>query len=163
METNLKIFETVTEMFNDRNYRILKKSFDSITAIKPDKRKIILYIIEQKFNNELLKYYLSLLNNENIHHVIFVNKKDMTTSVKKDISSICSLQIEIFSYDSLLFNITKHNLVPRHVCIGMAGDIEKNYPVIKRTDPVCRYYNFKPGSLIQITRRDGSLYFRVVK
>ena len=78
-----------------------------------------------------------------------------------------SLEVEfpnltLFTYKNLMFNIVDHEFVPHHECLTAAEKIKllsdfmiKDYnklPLISKFDPVCRYYNFKIGDVLRITR-----------
>jgi len=45
--------------------------------------------------------------------------------------------------------------------------LDRNYkgkiPAILHTDPVSRYYSFEKGEYIRITRKDGTMIYRIVK
>lgn len=71
--------------------------------------------------------------------------------------------LHVFELSEVLFNITKHVLVPHHHVIAdevEINDIVKRYniknrhqlPIILKTDPVARYFGMKPGQLARITR-----------
>jgi DNA-directed RNA polymerase I, II, and III subunit RPABC1 len=69
--------------------------------------------------------------------------------------------IEYFLEDELLYNISKHSLVPQHVQLSKSEHIEylkKNslkenqLPRMECNDPVARYYGFQKGRIIKITR-----------
>ena len=55
---------------------------------------------------------------------------------------------ELFTVTELQFNITTHYLVPTHIMLSesAASDFTKmmgiNIPILLKTDPVCRFYNF---------------------
>ena len=70
---------------------------------------------------------------------------------------------QVFVIPELLFNITRHRLVPKHEVVADPDEISqviKRYnvrtrtqlPIILRTDPVARYFGLKPGQLMRITR-----------
>lgn len=78
-------------------------------------------------------------------------------------------KIEVKSLSSLFINISKHRLVPRHRILNETEvqallkslfTTKDKLPRILLTDPVCRYYDFPIGSIIEIMRPD--LYYRVV-
>ena len=68
----------------------------------------------------------------------------------------------MFTYKYLKFNIVDHEFVPHHESLTAAEKIKllsdfmiKDYnklPLISKFDPVCRYYNFKIGDVLRITR-----------
>ena len=82
----------------------------------------------------------------------------------------------IMSYKHLMFNITKHELVPPHkLYSGSKFELfdrlmiktSEQLPYILGSDPVCRYYNFRRGQIVEIDRPVKSnkiqKVFRVVK
>jgi DNA-directed RNA polymerase I, II, and III subunit RPABC1 len=84
-------------------------------------------------------------------------------------------QIDVFKKAQLAFNVTKHNLVPRHVPLSV---LEKkkllqrlnckahSLPKIKADDPVVHYSGLPIGTVIAIERTFGALetesYYRLV-
>lgn len=67
----------------------------------------------------------------------------------------------MFSFDELLYNVTKHILVPQHIplTINEKNDLLKKYtivsnqlPKILKSDPVARYYGMKKGDVFKIVR-----------
>jgi DNA-directed RNA polymerase subunit H (RpoH/RPB5) len=71
----------------------------------------------------------------------------------------------VFGYKSLLFNITKHPLVPLHEKVSKEDlkDFKKkfmiksysNLPSISYADPVCKYYGYQPGDIIKVVRKSA--------
>jgi len=81
----------------------------------------------------------------------------------KDIieKAMSQVLIQVFTVNELLFNVTKHVMVPKHEKIpdSQVPDLlrelkvtKSNLPGILYEDPVVRYYNWPPGSIIQVTR-----------
>ena len=78
--------------------------------------------------------------------------------------------VQIFWIDTLLFNITKHELVPPMRILNEAEkkDIfEKanisnynQFPLILKSDPVAKFYGMRKGELAEITRPSvtGGIY-----
>jgi DNA-directed RNA polymerase subunit H (RpoH/RPB5) len=73
-----------------------------------------------------------------------------------------SLSIRVFHYKNLMFDITKHQLVPKHERIN---DMEKiqlkkdlklthynQLPTLLASDPVARFYHYRRGYVIRIER-----------
>ena len=164
------IRETCKEMLADRNYILLHEDKLHIQALRTtvDNKHVVVhvYIIEQeKLNINVMKYYYTLFETENVSHAILVFQNITTSSVKRILSNIQNKVIELFSVNELLFNITRHVLVPLHMHVSITADHKETlkYPVLKRTDAVAKYYRYVFGNLIQIYRKDGSIYFRLVK
>lgn len=70
--------------------------------------------------------------------------------------------VNVFFYKQLLFNVSKHQLVPPHEKVDddKKKSLKKelmitnfsNLPLIYKSDPVCKYYNFRKGDVIKIHR-----------
>lgn len=75
------------------------------------------------------------------------------------------VNVSVFNYKSLLYNISKHPLVPIHIKLSEKERKEiktkfmlnsySNLPTISYADPVCKYYGFKPTDVIKIIRRSN--------
>ena len=82
---------------------------------------------------------------------------------------LIQMKLNIEKIHELQINITRHRLVPRHerVLISEKEELERNYkgkiPVTLHSDPVSRYYSFERGEYIRITRKDGTMIYRIVK
>jgi len=70
--------------------------------------------------------------------------------------------VQIFHVSQLIYNITKHILVPKHELITpkerafikkkLYLDNFNQLPIIKNTDPVAKYFNMKDGDICKIYR-----------
>ena len=73
---------------------------------------------------------------------------------------------EIFKIEELLINVSRHNLVPKHIPIRNPDEIKKilqnykstlqQFPLILNTDVQARYLALKPGELVRIERPSPS-------
>lgn len=81
--------------------------------------------------------------------------------------------LEVFFDDDLLVNKIDHVFVPKHIILTQEeqDSIKKEYGfkrieigIIKESDPIARYYNLKPGSIVRIERPSVNsgitVYFR---
>lgn len=161
-----RVVKTCMELFEARNYELVEQSPLRLLGRKPDGSTILLYFILRKINIEAIKHYYALIRQASCHHAILVYQTSVTSSAKNILKSMSMITLELFTMDELTFNITQHTLVPKHEVDDperhSSMDL-KNYPRIRRADPVCRFYGFTSGSILKITRKDGSLYYRVVK
>ena len=102
--------------------------------------------------------------------VIFVCENGITPYARKELDAG---KCQVFSYSDLYIPVTHHVLVPPHR--RLEGDekmnLLKKYPAkalpgIFSTDPVAKYYFFKPGDVVEIRRNsvDGHeyKYYRIV-
>jgi DNA-directed RNA polymerase subunit H (RpoH/RPB5) len=164
---------TILEMFEQRGYTDIDSSEDNrILATKSNGDQICAYShIIQKLNVGEIKTYIALLQTLNIPHCILVYDGVFTPAVKSIMEHMPSLNlnIELFSADNLQFNVTKHVLVPTHILLDKneANEFKKKYgkklPVILRSDPIAKFYDYHRDDIIKIVRRDGHVMYRVVK
>lgn len=165
-----KAFEICMEMMDQRGYSLDKVDAGNIIMIHNEtKEKIIIFICNiLKFNIDYIQDYISYMYNSNINNSIIIYSNTITPFVKKIINTT-DLNIELFSKDILQYNITKHYLVPFHEALSKSESekFKKKYgvkfPILLKSDPVCRFYNFKKGSVIRVLRRNGFITYRIVK
>jgi DNA-directed RNA polymerase I, II, and III subunit RPABC1 len=160
----LNCINTVMEMLSQRKYSDIKKEDEKIIAEKEDGTEIYVFTkIIEKLNVGELNNYISLIQKININHCILLYEGIPTPAVKNVINTIYDIGvlIELFNVDDLQFNITKHILVPLHKklnkeeCKEFKQQYGTSIPVLLKSDPVCRFYNFQKGDIIQITRRNS--------
>ena len=123
---------------------------------------------EDKLNIQGIKEKISTMNKENAERCIIIYRTSVTSSAKKSLETL-RYHFELFGLHELQLNVTKHRLVPRHEKASQEEktELDKSYkgklPIILHTDPVCRYYAFQRGDYIRITRKNGTIHYRVVK
>jgi DNA-directed RNA polymerase I, II, and III subunit RPABC1 len=123
---------------------------------------------EDKLNIQGIKDRISVMNREGSTRCIIVYRSSVTSSAKKSLETL-EYDFELFSMKELQLNITKHRLVPRHTIVtdSEKEELDSKYkgklPSILQNDAVCRYYAFQKGDYVRITRKNGSIIYRVVK
>ena len=160
-----KAYTVCKEMLLARQYTIIDESIDEIICKKSNNTFLVVYFLHySKLNTGTLQYYYKKIQENNYKHCIMVHKLGVTSSVKKNIVLIPGIKFECFHVTTLQFNITKHELVPLHTLADKSKHTEANkYPIIKSTDPVVRFYGFTKGSILQIHRKNNTVYFRLVQ
>ena len=164
-----KAYDICMEMFLQRDYDIVEQDDERILAIKEDGSQICAFIpkLMTKFNVECIQQYISMLKKMDIYHCVIIYKDSATPIAKKVVEDSCEILIELFNEEEMQYNITKHNLVPLHKLKYKKNSKEciefSKYPVILKTDPVARFYGFKKGDVIEITRPNGYITHRIVK
>lgn len=171
-----KTFQTIKEMLKDRkidisaieNFQIpelkalLKQNSTSmIIVLDVNESFRILYSLS-KFKFQDLKKYLT---KKDLKHVMVITKEKLSTTNFKsfDTEENNEIDFEYFIIKELMFNISKHELVPLHEILRdekMISDIieihkiksKAQFPLITKEDPMARYLNAKPGNLLRITR-----------
>jgi DNA-directed RNA polymerase subunit H (RpoH/RPB5) len=165
-----KAFQTCLEMFNQRGYEVVEYDDERILAIKEDGTQVcaFLTVSNNKFNVDKIQECISSMKQMDVFHAIIVYKDTVTPIAKKIVEESTDILIELFNEEELQYNITKHYLVPKHELLYKKDSIEakefrKNkYPIISKKDPVSRFYNYTIGDVIMITRKNGTIMYRVV-
>ncbi len=189
-----KVRKTVLEMLTDRGYTItdlyninftdfsilVDSNKIDIIAKKPNNEEVYVYFYTDSKNfgkNEFKNSVASIKeNNENDINIILVINDKINDPVKKEMIKPQYKNVEIFMKKLLTFNITRHDLVPKHTLLT-EDEIQKivdkyntpkhMFPKMLSTDPVAKYYGVKPGDMFEITRKSASvgkcLSYRIVK
>ena len=173
-------FKIVKEMLDDRrtNNDFLKTMSDDeleqhynsnlIFEIPVNDNIRLIYYVNNKFKlTELKKYMNSNADNTttNKRNILLIIKDKVTLVNNKNISEAVSVDIEVFSIKELLFNISRHIYVPHHEIVLNKQHIVNKYnlkcasqlPLILKTDPISKYYNFQSGDIIKIIRNTPSI------
>ncbi len=164
-----RIKNTLKEMMIDRGHRVISDEDTHLVVEKNDSSQLIIFFSQvAKLNVATLKEYIKELENNSVTHTIIIYNEKVTASVNKVINNVYHLQIELFQAKTLRFNITHHNLYNLHIRLN---DQEKHQfvkkygtqiPQILRTDPICRYFNFKEGDILKIKRKNDNIAYRIV-
>ena len=167
-----KVIETAKDMIQQRGYVLCDEDDEKIIGIDENKENIVVFkTLIDKCNVDRIKEITVIMNNINSNHCIIIYSS-VTSMAKKIVETSSEKKFELFTYDSLQFNITKHRLVPKHIKLSeidaksFKNKYGLNFETIKTDDPVSLFYNFKKGDIIKIIREDdGKQYitYRIVK
>jgi DNA-directed RNA polymerase I, II, and III subunit RPABC1 len=115
-----------------------------------------------------LRDYMGHLLNGSFYSGIMVTVKPMTGMALRLLRGATGISdgpkggVEVFVEQDLLVNITKHELVPKHVLLSEEEKLQllKRYrlkqtqlPRIQSTDPVAKYLGLKRGAVVKIIRK----------
>lgn len=98
-----------------------------------------------------------------MHETIIVVYAGSITSAAKTVASLYP-KLQFFHVRELHHNITKHEFVPKHTLMSDSEAEEflarhkftrDQLPKLSVSDPLAKYFHFKPGSLIRIRRKFG--------
>jgi DNA-directed RNA polymerase I, II, and III subunit RPABC1 len=164
--------KTTIEMLTQRGYdTTLDDESGMIVAYRPHfpSDKIIVFYNCGSITISHVKDYISILDKTGFQHAIVIYKDNVTPQSAKTIALIPDKTIETFQEKTLLYNITKHRLVPKHRCLTLyeLTTFKRKYgskiPYLLSDDPIARFYGFHSGDIIEITRHDGIVAYRIVK
>jgi DNA-directed RNA polymerase subunit H (RpoH/RPB5) len=173
MDEIVTTFITLKEMLNDRHIdtenlnhisdielSVLAKT-NPIFSIKILENLSVIYYLSSKFKISDLKKYIP-----DGGKVIIIFKEKINNLNIKNIKESAKNGLEIFMMKELMFNISKHYLVPKHEVIKddellKVIDVYKikqksQLPIILKSDPMARYHDINPGEIVKITRPSPS-------
>ena len=167
---------TINEMLKDRGFNE-EFIFNTEKEFYIIDNKVCIYIVETpKIGINIVKSLQSFVESHDLNHAILFYKDSITAFAKQQLDELKkTLKIETFNINEMIFNITKHVLVPKHELISNKDKkdllkifkiTEKKLPYIKIDDPVSRYYGASVGNVFKITRTSESTnsttYYRIV-
>ena len=150
----------IKNKLNENNIQIIVGKNDNKTCI---------LFFDKKIGIELVKEIISNIIPLNLNRLILVVKDKLTSFAKKELQNLpISFEIEIFLQQEVLFNVTHHEFVPKHILLTDKEDIKDIYetygtslPRISKTDKISRYYGAKVGQIFKILRKN-TIYYRLV-
>ena len=165
-----KCFVTLSEMFHDRGYEKEAELLSNLDIkekiifnIDIDDYIKIIFNLSKKIKMAEIK---KLIMEESFKKYIIVTLDKLSQANIKSVNEL-NLDVQFFHVSELLFNITKHSLVPKHVLINDDKQIKSimekfsvkskaQLPILLKNDPVAKYHDAKPGNLMMITRSSPS-------
>jgi DNA-directed RNA polymerase I, II, and III subunit RPABC1 len=171
-----KSFIVLKEMLTDQKVNIdnlltisdneldsLYNQNDNIFHIDVNANMKVIYYMNTKFKIQELRKFLQPFGNEQITDIVLIFKEKINNFNSKNIEEFKNINLQIFLMKELLFNISKHCLVPKHEVINDAQEINMlvaqynlksklQFPTILKSDPMSRYLNIQTGNLVKITR-----------
>lgn len=193
-----QVRKTTIEMLEDRNFKVSdedkglpyqdfasrldENQIDIIANHKSSDVKVayVSYILDSKtFSKKDLLTKKAFID-ENFPTkemtVIIIVQEKPTPQIAKELQNDEFKSYEIFLTKNLMFNITHHEIVPRHIILTeeeskkVLDDYQSTksqLPKLLSTDPVAKYYGMKSGDICRIIRHSPmtgeSIYYRMVK
>ena len=160
---------TCKELLTSRGYVVDDEDDNQIMGSKNEEDHICIFFAKNSVNVKTVEGFISSMNNDNLKKGIVVYYGKITPYAKNVIESSKDVTIELFSERELRFNITKHSYVPKHELVLPTDEhfsdvvkISSKLPKILQSDPISRFYGFKPKDIIRVTRKDNSISYRTV-
>lgn len=147
---------------------VIHRQSDNIFQIVVNDHMKIIYYLNSKFKFADLKKYLQSKEDESIEKhkmtdMLIVFKDKINSFNPRNIEEFENLNLQVFLMKELLFNISKHRLVPKHEVVRDDAEVVRlvehynlksklQFPIILKTDPMARYLNVQSGDLVKVTR-----------
>ena len=155
------IRKTIEEMMIDRGFVV---NGDIATR---DQETIYIRILDsKKIGKREIITLIQEMEEEGHQHLIIIIPQKLTPLAIQELKNT-DKEIEVFIYKELMFNITRHYTQPKMKILNKEEKYsliqqikQSQLPIILRTDPICRYYNAKPGDIFEFKR--PSIYYRIV-
>ena len=188
-----KIQNTVLELLSDRNYIVDNKyniSFNefcqylekgNINILSSGERGdiyVYFYNDNKNFGKNEFKNTVNKIREDNhpdINIIIIVKEKE-NSAVRRELTLPLYSNVEIFIHKQLTFNITKHDIVPKHILLSdeeiniltnTYNTPRQKFPKILIDDPISKYFGVKHGDMFKIIRKSYSVgeinAYRIVK
>lgn len=157
------------EMILQRNWTIDTHDEHIVGMTDNLVKYMVFFVSGQKLNIVNIKDCAKILTYNNIGYSILVYGDSITSSARKVLNTLPNITFELFSLDNLQYNITKHRYVRPHIKLTKSEQEEftqkmgTDIPLLLKTDPICRFYNFEKGDIIKIIRKDNFISYRIVK
>lgn len=131
-----------------------------------DDKMFVFFPEEPKIGIKTVQNYVVKMQAEGVNRAIIIVRIGLTPSAKQAMRDVApEFILEEFLESEMLINITEHELVPQHVLLTVEEKEElfsryklKESQLMKMltTDPVARYYGYKRGQVIKITRKSDT-------
>ena len=191
-----KVRQTLIEMITDRGYNIPESEMISFEefVIKYNNRNLDIYINDEFKNKKIYVYFHNDLKNfskadlknimqkvsnqyedEDINLILILKDKE-NSAISKELTKEIYKNVEIFLRKNMMFNITKHEYVPKHIILTKEEEdelLEKynttkgKLPKISKSDPIAKYYGMKSDQICKIIRKSPEVgeypYYRLVR
>jgi DNA-directed RNA polymerase I, II, and III subunit RPABC1 len=191
-----KVRETILEMINDRGYLVHES--ENITfeefVLKYNNKNIDIFINDEVKNKKIYIHFhndiknfskgdlksitqkvISEFSDEDINLILLLREKE-NSAVSKELMKEAYKNVEVFLKKNMLFNITHHVLVPKHILLSKEEekDLLEKYntnkgklPKISKIDPIAKYYGMKSDQICKIIRKSPEvgeyIYYRLVR
>ncbi len=173
---------TIIEMLNDRGFSVSKYMKEDNLSISLDKIEkqykadnidlnidnVRTFFWDEKINHSKLGKFMKKIKKTVPELVVFIFQNELSNSQLNNIKQeLNEIEFNIFQIKELLFNVTKHHMVPEHVLLNekeaqtIYSAYGLNLPLLSNTDIICRYYGGKNNDIFKIIR-PNNIYYRKV-
>jgi DNA-directed RNA polymerase subunit H (RpoH/RPB5) len=164
---DIVVIENVKKMLARRGYNDIKYTdIEPQIIAKNTETSDIINVFFVQYVKVTINVIKSIISASTSTHIIIVNSFPLTPDAKQTLNSMLSsssiqsedrlFKFELFSEEEMSYDII--SIVPQHRKINNING--SKLPIILSTDIVSRYYDFRPGDIIEITEENGVLAYR---
>lgn len=117
---------------------------------------------DQNVGIQTLKKFAQHLAQHNFSTGVLICRAQPASTSLKIIPTVLPIRMEIFQEQDLMVNITRHELVPKHILLSEEEKKalllkyrlkETQLPRIQVSDPVAKYLGLRRGQVVKIIRK----------
>jgi len=191
-----KVRQTLLEMIQDRGYNIPENEKITLEEfiILYNNKNLDIFINDDEHNKKIYIHFHNEVKNfsksdlksltqkiieqyqdQDINLILLLREKE-NSAISKELSKEAYKNVEIFLKKNMIFNITHHVLVPKHIILTKEEEIEllEKYnttrgklPKLSKSDPIAKYYGMKSDQICKILRKSPEVgeyvYYRLVR
>lgn len=175
IEEKIASREFICDMLEDRRYErppvlssesMKEDGMPDIDAVKKmdsgRTKNIRVKWIFDKLGKDAIQKLDGEMSSIGVNHMVIVCSEALSSQAGETLKDLKqqSKFIEIFEFNKTFFNLTKHALVPRHILCPMETterlmkewgcSKSQQFPKIKETDPIARYFGAQKGQVFKI-------------
>lgn len=131
---------------------------------------LLVFIFSEKMGIDSLKFVIASCEKMEVKNIIIIHQNLVTSNCRKVIENLFQYHIEIFELDHFQYDITALYYYLPHEKVNnpeLIQFIKNNYhnkiPILLKSDAISRYFDFKRGDIIKITRGENDICYRIVK
>ena len=173
-----KIFSMDLETFNEYREKLSeekalnnRRCLSNIYSKNLSSDKILVFFTDnvnkkKQIPLETIKIFMKEIAENNTQEAILIINTNLSSKSLEALRELTLVYWQFFYDSDLTYNPVLHRDVPKHELLTESEKNDKikelrtsvsKLPIIKFTDPIVRYYGWKRGDLIRITREDTAL------
>ena len=111
----------------------------------------VFFVVDNSVSVRVLR---QLMESTEAETVILVSDDGPTPFTRRESEAAFGRRVQFFTHREVSVDVTQHVLVPPHALVTTPDEHRdaSGYPRLFTSDPVARFYNFKPGDIVRIDR-----------
>jgi DNA-directed RNA polymerase subunit H (RpoH/RPB5) len=160
------------EKFEDDGYKMERSGQELLGSTEDEKIIVKVVTGEKSIGVAIIRALLKRGEKDQVNEIHLVSDSPLTPQAKK---MVAEHGIRYLSMKNVLIDMTQHHLVPKHEIVSQddreqllkdLGVEASQLPKIRRSDPIVKLLNGKPGDVLRIQRQSPtagtSIYYRLI-